>query len=108
AEAVEQLGDGATATVAVLAQELGETFFTEARGGMRRRVTGEEGQRDGRVDVGEDDRGARPEALEERAELIGDGDALSDEVVAAAHEGPQRARVVRGRAQRGEAVAIRA
>jgi hypothetical protein len=71
-------------------------------------IAGEESQRDRRVDVGENGRGAGPEALEEGAQLIGEGDALRDEGVAAAHERTQGARLVRGRAQRGEAMPIRA
>jgi len=71
-------------------------------------IAGEEGQRNGRVDVGKDGRGAGPEALEQGAELIGERDALGDEGVAAAHERAQGAGVVGGRTQRGEAMAIRA
>ena len=99
AEAGEQLGDRTPATVGVLAEELREALFAEARGTLRRGVPGEKGEGDRRVDVGEDRAGARPEPLEERAELVGERDPLSDEVVTAAHEGAQRAGVVRRRSQ---------
>ena len=99
AEAGEQLGHGAPATVGVLAEELGEALLAEAGGAMRRGIAGEEGEGDRRVDVGEDGGGAGPEALEQRAELIGERDALGDEIVAAAHERAQR-RASRPRAAR--------
>jgi hypothetical protein len=106
AEAGEQLGHGAAAAVRVLAEELRETLLAEAHRAVRRGVAGEEGERDGRVDVGEDRSRPGPEALEERAQLIGEGDTLGDEVVAAAHERAQGARIVGGRTQRPEPVAV--
>ncbi len=108
AKAGEQLGHGAAPTVRVLAEELGETLFAQAGGAVGGGIAREEGQRDRRVDVGKDGGGAGPEALEERAELIGEGDALGDEIVAAAHEGAQRAGVIGRRVQRPEAMAVRA
>src|SRR4030042_60984 len=61
---------------------------------LGRRVATKEGERDGRVDVGEDCAGAWPEAIEERAELVGEGDALGDESVARADERAQSAGLV--------------
>ena len=78
-------------------EELGQAVFAQALGALGGGIAGEEGQGDGRVDVGEDGGGAGPEALEQGAELIGEGDAVGDEVVAAADEGAQRAGLVRGR-----------
>ena len=106
AEAGQQLRHGAPATVGVLAEELGEAAFGEPGGAVGRGVAGEEGQRDRRVDLGEDDRGPRPETLEEGAELIGEGDALGDKLLPAAHEGAHRPRLVRGGMQRPEALAV--
>src|SRR5207247_10963731 len=44
--------------------------------------------------------------LEERPELIGEGDALHNQIVAAPHEGAEGARVVRQGLQRAEAMAV--
>ncbi len=106
AEAGEQVGRRPPATVGVLAEELGEAFFTQARGAVGGGIATEEGQGDGRVDVGEDGGGPGPEPLEQGAELIGEGDALGDEIVPTAYEGAQGTRVVRGRPPRPEAMAI--
>src|SRR5205807_4969166 len=108
AEAGEQLDHGTAAGVGVLAEELGEALFAQTRRAVGRGVAGQEGERDRRVDVEKDGRGAGPDALEQGAQLIGEGDALGDEVIAAAHERPQGASLVGGRAQRGEAMAIQA
>ena len=102
----EQLGHGAAATVGVLPEELGEAPFAQARGTVGSGVAGEKGEGDGRGDVGEDRGRPGPEALQQRAQLIREGDALGHEVLAAAHEGAQGARVVGGRVQRPEPMAI--
>src|SRR5262249_50023533 len=47
-QAGEELGRLAAPTVGMLAEELGEPFFAQARGAVGRGVAREEGQRDGR------------------------------------------------------------
>ena len=106
AQACDQIDDGAPAAVGVLPDELGEALLPEARGALRCGVAGEEREGDRGIDVGEEAGGPGPEPLEQSAELIGEGEALGDEVVSAAHEGSERARVVGGRAQGPEPVAI--
>src|SRR5437660_6211451 len=108
AQTGEQVGRRAAATVGVLPEELDQALFAEAGRAVRRGVAGKEREGDRRVDVGKDFRRAGPEALEERAKLVGERDALGDEIVPAAHEGAQRARVIGGRAQGSEAMAVRA
>src|SRR5713101_1670725 len=105
-QACEKNGQRAAAAVAVLSQELGEAFLAEPLGGLRSGVAVEEGERDRRIDVGEDGGCARPEALEQRAQLVGERDALLDEVVAGANECPQGARLVGERLQRTEPVSV--
>jgi hypothetical protein len=106
AQAGEQLGRGAPAAVGMALEELSEAVLAEPLSTGRRRVAGEEGQGDRGVHLGEDGRGAGPEALEQGAELVGEGHALSNEVVAAADEGPEGAGLVREGLQGPEAVAI--
>src|SRR5438105_152762 len=108
AQTGEQVGRRAAATVGVLPEELDQALFAEAGRAVRRGVAGKEREGDRRVDVGKDFRRAGPEALEERAKLVGERDALGDEIVPAAHEGAQRARVIGGRVQGSEAMAVRA
>jgi hypothetical protein len=67
---------------------------------------GHEGERDRAVDGGEDGDSARPEAFEQAAKLIGEGDALGKQVVAAADQGPQRLNLIGGGHQGTEAVPI--
>jgi hypothetical protein len=81
AQALEQLGDGTLATVDVAGQEGRPALLPEALGALRGRLAAQEGERNGRVDIGEDGAGAPAEAFQERAELVGEPDALSDEVV---------------------------
>src|SRR2546425_10822674 len=76
AKAGEQLGRGAAAAIGVLAEELGQAFFAQARGALGCGVAGEEGERDRGLDVGKNGRGAGPEALEQGVQLIGEGDTL--------------------------------
>ena len=54
-EALQQLFGGAPATVGVVGEERLETPLAEVLGTLRCRVALQEGERDGRVDVGEDD-----------------------------------------------------
>ena len=88
------------------AEELGESALAQALGRQRGGIAGQEGEGDRGIDVGEDAGGAGPEPLEQGPKLIGQGHALGDEVVAPADEGAQGARVVGGRAERPEAMAI--
>ncbi len=55
--------------------------------------------RDGAFDVGEDLLGAWPERVRDRAELVGGGDPLADEVVAGADHRAQGAGLGRERLQ---------
>ena len=110
AQAGEQLLGAAPAAVAVLGEEGGEAPRPEPGGALRRGIPLEEGERDRAVDLGEDRRGAGPEAFEQGAQLVGEldagGDAGGDEVVAAAHQRAQGADRVRGGRERAEAVAV--
>lgn len=106
AEAGEQIGHGPATTVGVLSQELGESLFPEVSRAVRRGIAREEREGDRRVDVGKDGGGPGPESLEQGAELIRERYPLGHEIIAAAHEGTQRACFIRRRMQRTEAVAI--
>jgi hypothetical protein len=90
AQAVEQLAGGATTAVVVTREKAREPLLTKAARVGRRGVALEKGQRDRAVDVGEDLCRARPEAVQLRAQLIGDRNAVADEVLAGARQGPQR------------------
>ena len=105
-EAGQQLGRGTAPAGGVAAEELRQAALPEPLGALGRGVAGEEGERDRGIHVGEDGRGAGPEALEEGAELIGEGDALGDEVIAAADEGAEGAGLIGEGQQGAEAVAI--
>ncbi len=89
AQAFEQGLRGAAPAVAVLGEEGGQALGSEAHGRFGRRVALEEGERDRAGEIGEDAGGAGPEALQQGAELVGEGDVGGDEVVAAAHQGAQ-------------------
>ena len=106
AQAVEQLGGGAPAAITVLGQEGPQALLAEPRGAVGGGITLGEGERDRAVDVGEDGGGAGPEALEQAPELVGQGDPLGDQVIAAAHQRAQRPDLVRAGRERAEAVAI--
>jgi hypothetical protein len=66
----------------------------------------QEGERDRRVDGGEDGGGAGPEAVEQAAQAVGERDPLGDEVVAGAQEGAQGLDVVAAGHERAEEVAV--
>ena len=106
AEALEQLVGTVAAAVAVLCHEGLHTFLAEAGGAVGRGVALDEGERDRAVDVGEDGAGAGPEAVEQGSELVGERQALGDQVVAAADECAQRLDLVRARRQRPEPVSV--
>src|SRR5437773_1314471 len=82
----EGRGGWPAAAVGVLHEEPCEPFLAEPLGAVRGGIAAEEGQGDGRIDVGEDRGGPGPETVEQRPELIGEGDALGDQVVAAPHQ----------------------
>jgi hypothetical protein len=69
-------------------------------------VAAQERQRDRAVDVGEARHGAGPEALELAAQLVGDRDAMLDEVLASAGQGAQRLGGIRIGHQHTEAVTV--
>ena len=75
-------------------------------GALRGGVAFDEGERDRRVHLGEDCRGAGPERFEQAAELVGELHAGGHQVVAAAHQRAQRADLVALRGERLEAVAV--
>ncbi len=79
----------AAAAVAVLSEEAGQALHVEAGGGLGRRIPLDEGERDGAGHVGEDRRRPGPEAVQERGQLIGRGDARGDQLVAPAHQAAQ-------------------
>src|SRR2546430_10750606 len=91
-----------TATTEIYTLSLHDALPICAVGGG---IAAQEGEGDGRIDVGEDRRGPGPEAVQQRPELIGEGDARSDQIVAAAHESAERARRVGQGLKRAEAMA---
>ena len=105
-QAGQQLRRGAPAAILMLAEEGGEALLAEAGGAVRGGVAAQEGERDRAVDIGEDGGGAGPEPLEQAAQLVGQGDARGDQVVAAAHQRAQGLDRVRARGERAEAVAV--
>ena len=106
AQAREEIGDRPAATVRVLGEELREAFLAEPLGAVGGGIAAEEGEGDGRRDIGEDRGGPGPEALEQGPELIGEGAALDDEIVAAAHQGAEGARRVGQGLEGAEAMAV--
>jgi len=106
AEAFEQLGRVTASGVAVAGEEARQALGAEASSPPRRGIAFEEGEGDRRVDVGEDDGRTGPEALEQSSELVGERDALGDEIVPATHQRPQGSDLVGERLERAEAVAI--
>ncbi len=102
----QEFGGRSAPAIGVLGHEAGEALFAETAGAVGRGIAADEGERDRAVDGGEDGGGARPEALEQAAELVGQGNALVDQVAACAHQGPQRPDVVGGRQQRAESVTV--
>ncbi len=102
----QQFGGGAAAAVGVTAEELGQAALAEPLGALGGGVAREERQGNRRIDIGEDRRGPRPEALEERPELIGQGDALGDEVIATPDQSAEGAGLVRQGLQGTKAVPI--
>ena len=106
AQAFEQGFGGAAAAVAVLGEEAGEALGSEAGGGVGRGIALEEGERDRAGGIGEDPGGAGPEALQQAGQLIGQGDAGPDQVVAAAHQAAQGFDGVGLGRERAQAVAV--
>src|SRR5207253_10855220 len=62
----EELGGWPAAAVGVLHEEPCEPFLAEPLGAVRGGIAAEEGQGDGRIDVGEDRGGPGPETVEQR------------------------------------------
>ena len=63
-----------------------ESLLAQPCGARRSRIALDKGERDGRVDLAEHGARARPEALEERPQLVGQCDALRYQVIAGAHQ----------------------
>ena len=103
----EQFGGAAAAAVAVAGEEAGEPLRAEPAGVVGAGVALEEGERDRRVDVGEDPRGAGPEGVELRAQLVGERDPLLDQVLAGARQRLAAPSSRRRRARAGAAGACR-
>src|SRR5690606_11415771 len=79
----------------VLSRDAGRAaLLAEPGGTVRGWIAAHEGERDRAVDVGEDDSGAGPEAVEQAAQLVGQTDALSDQLVTTAGQGAQSLRRV--------------
>jgi hypothetical protein len=87
-------------------EELRQAALPQPLRALGRGVACEEGPGNRGIHVGEDRRSAGPETLEEGAQLVGEGHALGDEVVAAADEGPEAPRLLGEGLQGSEAVAI--
>ena len=82
------------AAVAVTGKEAGEPFASQPACVGGAGVAFEEGERDRRVDVGEDLLGAGPEGVELGAQLVGERDSLLDQVLAGAGQRLERLRLV--------------
>src|SRR6185295_18213938 len=102
AKPLEELLDRTTATVGIACQETSQALGSEPRRLGRGRKLGQEGKCDRRIDVPENDGRARPEAVQECTELVGQRDALCDEIVATTHERTQCTSFIRERPQRME------
>ena len=89
-----------------MGQEAGKTLLAEAAGAVGCGISADEGESDRAVDSGKNGRSPRPEAVEQAAQLVGENDPLGDEIVPPTHQYPQRADIVRDRAERTEAVSI--
>jgi hypothetical protein len=105
---LKQHRDRAATAVAVLCKEARQALLSQPRGALRRGVAGGEGERDRRVDVGEDLGSAGPEGLKEASELIGQRHALGNQLVSGAHERPQCANLIALRFERPEPMAVSA
>ncbi len=86
--------------------EGGHALLAKSRGRGRSRVALEELERNGRVDLEEDGSSARPELFEQIPQLVGQRDALCDQVVAQPDEPAQRLGFVGERREHTEAMAI--
>ena len=75
-QAGEQLRSGSPPGVAMLGEEGLQAARAEPGSAVGRRVAADEGEGDRAVDVGEDGAGTRPEAVEQRAQLVGEGEPL--------------------------------
>ncbi len=106
AQAGEEVVRRPAAAIAVLGEKGGEALLAQAGGAVGCRLALQEGERDRRVDIGEDRGGAAPEALEQAAELVGQRDALGHQVLAGADERAQHLDLVGAWPQRPEAVAV--
>jgi hypothetical protein len=90
AQTCEEVGDRAPTAVTVPGEEARKTFVAEGARIGGARVALQKGQRDRRVDVGEDTGGARPESFELGAQLVGERDASLHEVFAGTGKGLER------------------
>ena len=102
----EQVLSASSAAVGMLSAEGAHPLGSEPRGRLRSRVALDEGQRDRRVDVGEDGCRARPERLQEAAQLVGQLHPRRHQIVASSYQGAQGEDLVALRSKRLEAVAV--
>src|SRR6185503_11183800 len=106
AQAGKQLGGCPSPAIAVLGKKGGQALLAEAGGAGRCRVSQQEGQRDRRVDVGEDGCGAGPEAIEQAAQAVGQSQPFGDEIVAGSGQRAQSLDLVGAGFERAEAVTV--
>ncbi len=106
AQPVDQLFGGLAAAVAVAGQERLHALGAQGACVGGAGVALQERERDRRVDVSEQARGAGPERVELGAQPVGQLDAAGDEVFAGAGQDTQRDRLVARGRQRGEAVVV--
>jgi len=90
----------------VSGEEGAKALLAEAAGVRRAGVALEEGEADWRVDLAEDTGGAGPEGVQLRAQLVGEADALLDQVLARPGQRSQRPRFVAVGLEQAQAVHV--
>ncbi len=102
----EQVLGALPAAVGMLGAEGGHALGAERLGGLGRGVALDEGQRDRRVDVGEDGASAWPERLQQATQLVGQLHPSGQQIVASTHQRAQGEDLVALRAQGLEAMTV--
>ncbi len=105
-QALVQLGGGGPAAVADAAQEPAKAGLGEPGGPLGRGEAAKEGQRDRAVDLGEQAGRAGEGDLQVGAQLVGQGDAVVDQLLAGAADRPQPGGLRAVGAQRVQPVAV--